>query len=101
MRRAGAKGNSEISDTVSIRKSPPSAQWFVDTPYEETNKMLSTRWAMRYKKNQAPSFHNVHEGRWYSVYRRALAIKMKATSNPVEEYVALPVEIKGDIVCIC
>ena len=50
---------------------------------------------MRFQKDHEPSFQNAHVGQWGSVYRRDLAIQLKAASIHVEEYEDLPVEIKA------
>ena len=63
-------------------------------PRAKTNKTLSTRGAVRFQTNRSQGFHNVRVGRWDIVYRRSIAIRMRAAPIPVEEYADLPVEIK-------
>ena len=64
-------------------------------PYARTERMMSTIGLVRFQTSQSPSFCNAHEENWDSIYSRSLVIKMKATFIPVEEYDALPVEMKG------
>ena len=58
-------------------------------------KMISTRGMMRFQTSQLPSFRNAREEHWEGIYSRSLVVKMKAKFAPVEEYAALPAEMKG------
>ena len=64
-------------------------------PYARTEKMISTIGLVRLQKSQSPSFCNAYEEHRDSIYSRSLVIKMKAKFIPVEEYDALPSEMKG------
>ena len=58
-------------------------------------KMISTRGMMRFQTSQLPSFRNAREEHWEGIYSRSLVVKMKAKFAPVEEYAALPAEMRG------
>ena len=64
-------------------------------PYARTEKALPTSGMMRFQTSQSPIFRNAHEEQRDSIYIGSIAIKTKGTFIPVEEYEALPAEMKG------